>query len=74
VLGFCTQAAFLLGAGIDDLLGQARGPVEQARLNGEARRLLMPGEMGEAFKLLALGRGVDTPLLSFTHQDLRDSL
>ena len=74
VLGFCTQAAFLLGTGIDALLAQAHGPIEQARLNGEARRLLMPGEMGEAFKLLALGRGVDTPLLGFTHQDLRDSL
>ncbi len=74
VLGFCTQAAFLLGAGIDALLAAAPGTVAQARLNGEARRLLMPGEMGEAFKLLALGRGIDTPLLSFTHQDLRDSL
>jgi SAM-dependent MidA family methyltransferase len=74
VLGFCTQAGFLLGAGIDELLAQAHSPLEQARLNGEARRLLMPGEMGEAFKLLALGRGVDLPLMSFTHQDLRDSL
>ena len=74
VLGFCTQGAFLLGAGIDALLAQAQGPLEQARLNGEARRLLMPGEMGEVFKLLALGRGLDSPLLSFTHQDLRDSL
>jgi len=34
----------------------------------------MPGEMGEVFKLLALGRGVGTPLMSFKHQDLRDSL
>ena len=74
VLGFCTQTAFLLGAGIDALLAQAQGAVEQARLNGEARRLLMPGEMGEAFKLLALGRGLDLPLAGFTHQDLRDSL
>jgi SAM-dependent MidA family methyltransferase len=74
VLGFCTQAGFLLGAGIDALLAQAQSPVEQARLNGEARRLLLPGEMGEVFKLLALGRGIDTPLLSFTHQDLQDSL
>jgi SAM-dependent MidA family methyltransferase len=74
VLGFCTQAGFLLGAGIDALLAQASGPLEQARLNGEARRLLLPGEMGEAFKLLALGRGIQTPLAAFTHQDLRDSL
>jgi SAM-dependent MidA family methyltransferase len=74
VLGFCTQAGFLLGAGIDELLGQAREASEQARLAGEARRLLLPGEMGEAFKLLALGRGIELPLISFRHQDLRDSL
>jgi len=74
VLGFCTQAGFLLGSGIDALLGRAHEPIEQVRLSGEARRLLMPGEMGEAFKLLALGRGIDTPLMSFSHQDLRDSL
>jgi len=74
VLGFCTQAGFLLGAGIDELLGEAQDVSEQARLAGEARRLLMPGEMGEAFKLLALGRGCAAPLISFRHQDLRDSL
>jgi SAM-dependent MidA family methyltransferase len=74
VLGFCTQSGFLLGTGIDELLREAQDAVEHARLSGEARRLLMPGEMGEAFKLLALGRGIDVPLVSFTHQDLTDSL
>ncbi|HTV78974.1 MAG TPA: SAM-dependent methyltransferase [Steroidobacteraceae bacterium] len=74
VLGFATQAGFLLGAGIDELLGQAPDLKEQTRLNGEARRLLMPGEMGEAFKLLALGRGVQAPLRAFRHQDLSGSL
>lgn len=74
VLGFCTQAGFLLGAGIEELLAAPRAAREQARLAGEARRLLMPGEMGEAFKLLALGRGLALPLAGFRHQDLRDSL
>ena len=74
VLGLCTQAGFLLGTGIDVFLAQARDALEQARLAGEARRLLLPGEMGEAFKLLALGRGIDSPLDCFRFQDLRDSL
>jgi SAM-dependent MidA family methyltransferase len=79
VLGLCTQAGFLLGSGIDEFLGQpddgqARDALEQARLAGEARRLLLPGEMGEAFKLLALGRGIEAPLQCFKFQDLRDSL
>jgi SAM-dependent MidA family methyltransferase len=74
LLGLCTQAGFLLGAGIDEFLASARDRLEQARLAGEARRLLLPGEMGEAFKLLALGRGIEAPLECFRFQDLRDSL
>ncbi len=74
VMGLCTQAAFLLGSGIDALLGLPRAAVDQARLAGEARRLLMPGEMGEAFKLLMLGRGIDAQPECFRFQDLRDSL
>ncbi len=74
LMGFCTQAGFLLGAGIDELLVEAGDVTVQARLAGEARRLLMPGEMGEAFKLLALGRGIEPPLIGFRHQDLRHSL
>ena len=74
VLGLCTQAGFLLGTGIDEFLGHSGDAREQARLAGEARRLLLPGEMGEAFKLLALGRGIEAPLECFKLQDLRDSL
>jgi SAM-dependent MidA family methyltransferase len=74
VLGFATQAAFLLGTGIDAALGDAASDRERTRLAGEARRLLLPGEMGEAFKVMALGRGFDAPLAGFAHQDLRASL
>jgi SAM-dependent MidA family methyltransferase len=48
--------------------------VEHARLAGEARRLLLPGEMGEAFKVMALTRGCDVALDGFVLQDLRRSL
>src|SRR6202007_1037028 len=44
VRGFCTQAAFLLGTGIERLTAEAVGVVKQTRRAGEARRLLMPGE------------------------------
>jgi SAM-dependent MidA family methyltransferase len=42
----------------------------QARLAGEARRLMLPGEMGEVFKVIALGRGFDAPLAGFGTQQL----
>ena len=79
VLGFATQAAFLIGAGMESLLStemeiagdDAR---RRAELAGQARRLLLPGEMGEIFKCLALARGYDAPLAGFATQDLRGSL
>jgi SAM-dependent MidA family methyltransferase len=74
VTGFCTQAAFLLATGIESLVAGAVGVVEEARLAGEARRLLMPGEMGEAFKAIALTRDYAAPLSGFALQDLRHSL
>ena len=74
VAGFCTQAAFLLATGIERYVAEAVGTVEQARLAGEARRLLMPGEMGEAFKVMALTRDYESGLSGFGLQDLRHSL
>jgi SAM-dependent MidA family methyltransferase len=42
----------------------------RARLAGEARRLMLPGEMGEIFKVIALGRGFHEPLAGFSTQQL----
>jgi SAM-dependent MidA family methyltransferase len=72
--GFATQAAFLLGVGIEALVAEARDTRERVRLAGEARRLLMPEEMGEAFKVMALSRDFEGPLQGFALQDLRGSL
>jgi SAM-dependent MidA family methyltransferase len=75
VSGFSTQAAFLLATGIERLAASGpEGIVEQTRRAGEARRLLMPGEMGEAFKAMALTRDYDAALTGFGLQDLRHSL
>jgi SAM-dependent MidA family methyltransferase len=74
VSGFCTQAAFLLGTGVEQFVAECTDTVEHARLAGEARRLLLPGEMGEAFKVMALTQECDVPLEGFTLQDLRRSL
>jgi SAM-dependent MidA family methyltransferase len=75
VLGFASQAAFLIGAGMESLLStemQLAGDDlrRQATLAGEARRLLLPGEMGEIFKVIALGRGYESPLTGFSTQTL----
>jgi SAM-dependent MidA family methyltransferase len=74
-LGFATQAGFLIGAGMEPILTTEMALAQhdaqrQARLAGEARRLLMPGEMGEVFKVIALGRGFHEPLSGFSTQNL----
>jgi len=74
VTGFVTQAAFLLGTGIEAMTIDVDDVAARARLAGEARRLLMPGEMGESFKVMVLCRDLDVPLRGFAHQDLRGSL
>ena len=72
--GFATQAGFLLAAGLEALVAEAGDSAQRARLAGEARRLVMPEEMGEAFKFMALTRDYDAPLSGFALQDLRHLL
>jgi SAM-dependent MidA family methyltransferase len=74
VSGFATQTAFLLGLGVEGLVMEASAGIERTRLAGEARRLIMPEEMGEAFKVIALSRDLDIPLAGFALQDLRHLL
>jgi len=51
----------------------ARASPEQASaylpLAAQAQKLLNPAEMGELFKVIALGKGVDNPLLGFARGD-----
>lgn len=74
--GFTTQAYFLAGLGIDremqDLAG--RDANRHARLANQARRLMLPGEMGERFKAMAWSREMGLPLRGFGLQDLRHTL
>ena len=83
VAGFTTQAAFLLGAGIEDELREAGAAIDAAdprylELARGAQRLLLPGEMGEAVKFMLLTRPADDPLLAgdpaLGWRDLRSSL
>jgi SAM-dependent MidA family methyltransferase len=72
--GFATQTAFLLGLGIEGFVAAAGDDIRRARLAGEARRLMMPEEMGEACKAMALSRDFEAPLAGFALQDLRHLL
>jgi SAM-dependent MidA family methyltransferase len=71
LLGYTTQAQFLINSGITGLLEQEAGaaPVRRIALTGGVQKLLSPAEMGELFKVIALGRGIDGPLLGFASGD-----
>ena len=76
VLGYTSQAQFLVNCGITDVLAQANveNALHYAPIAAEAQRLLSPAEMGELFKVLALGRGVEAPLLGFSRGDRAHTL
>jgi SAM-dependent MidA family methyltransferase len=66
LLGLTTQAAFLLESGAAELAG----PEDAAA----ARRLLLPGEMGEGFKVIGFARSWAGELPGLTLSDLSGSL
>jgi SAM-dependent MidA family methyltransferase len=58
-LGFTTQARFLLGSGLDEMLGRLDpDDVEtHMRVVQGVKQLIMPDAMGERFKVIAFGKG-----------------
>jgi SAM-dependent MidA family methyltransferase len=75
VLGYATQAQFLVNCGITEVLAEANveNALHYAPIAAEAQKLLSPAEMGELFKVLAVGKRV-TPLVGFSRGDRRASL
>lgn len=76
VAGFATQAHFLLATGLEREFGRAAEGRAAARLaqSQAVATLLLPGEMGERFKVIALARGIAGPLAGFAFRDLSDRL
>ncbi len=63
VIAYMSQAAFLLGAGIGELLLRTDPADAQAFLPqaNALQKLVSPAEMGELFKVLVVGRAVQLP-------------
>lgn len=59
VAGYCTQAQFLLSMGITEMIArEVPDPFVQLQHAQQIKRLLLPGEMGERFKVLMLLRNL----------------
>lgn len=70
-LGYTTQAVFLINCGLPDVL--ARLPADDilryAPQAQAAQKLISPAEMGDLFKVVALGKGITETLTGFSAGD-----
>lgn len=76
ILGYTSQEAYLLSLGLLDLAAPQPEDDEKAVLAraAEVKQLILPSQMGEAFKVMALGRNLDQKLQGFDLRDRRPSL
>ena len=69
--GYCNQASFLMNCGLLEILSET-SPSDMAAympLAAAAQKLLSPAEMGELFKVIALSKNFDAPLIGFKSGD-----
>lgn len=62
-VGYCSQASFLIGNGLEQRLAEAEARAHDEgaryRLRQEAKRLTLPSEMGERFQAMGFARDVE---------------
>lgn len=74
VNGLTTQAHFLLGSGITEMCPAADDVKKQLDYANQVKKLTLPQEMGETFKVIAFTKNVDVTLSGFQFRDMRDQL
>jgi SAM-dependent MidA family methyltransferase len=76
VLGYTSQARFLMNTGLPDRIAMLNpaDARDYARAIAPVQKLLSEAEMGELFKVLAVGRDIAPPLAGFQRGDRRGML
>ncbi len=76
LIGFLTQAQFLINAGITELLASipAEDTAHYLPLVASAQKLLSPAEMGDLFKVIAFEKNLDIPFIGFASGDKSHTL
>lgn len=74
--GFTSLASFLLALGILDIIEPIiqTSTIQHVAIAQEVKKLTLPSEMGELFKVLAVGKNLRYPLEGFAHSDRRGRL
>lgn len=74
IRGYTNQASFLLSCGIVDFLEKKLSQANYDQLANELKILTSPNEMGELFKVIALAKKCDIPLLGFSLRNFPERL
>ena len=76
VNGYSTQGHFLLGCGIEKFAGRGiqDNVIDSLKLSQQIKKLTMPGEMGERFKVMSLTRDLPLDLIGHQFNDMRNRL
>ena len=76
VIGYTNQANFLMGAGILEFaaLNEERDTQQQMEIAAQVKKLTLPHEMGELFKVIGFSKNCDAVLPAFEFHDMRNSL
>ena len=80
VMGYTTQVQFLFGCGLGEIFENKMAQLsdvdvkKQLHLSQQVKTLTLPGEMGERFKVMALGKGIEASLIGFSVADFRTRL
>lgn len=74
LLGYTSQAQFLLSNGIAEILAEASDDRQRFQYTQEIKRLTLPSEMGDRFQVMALGKAFSEPIRGFRLRDFRTRL
>jgi SAM-dependent MidA family methyltransferase len=77
VLGYCTQAMFLISLGIEEFLKNEKDESKKIQFASEIKQLVFPNAMGESFKVIVITSDKtlkSTDLICFKEQNLINKL
>ncbi len=76
VIGYTNQVSFLMGAGLLELaaLNNESDVQQQMEVASQIKKLTLPHEMGELFKVIGFSKNCDISLPAFSFRDLREYL
>ncbi len=76
VIGYTNQVSFLMGAGLLELadLENESDTKQQMETASQIKKLTLPHEMGELFKVIGFSKNCDVSLPAFEFRDLREYL